>query len=340
MIRISNFVVAAAGAILLIALFLSLGEVFAGRWIINPVAFTVGLVDVRWYGIFIAAGILIALEWTMRRAKVRGLDLTVVERATFAAILGGIAGARLIYVAQNLGYFTEHTNRIVALTDGGLSIHGALLGGAFGLWLAVKASHAKSTSQPPHSTGSGQAFAKGEVRIPIFRSEGRGEIVGVGQTFLRIADAAIPGLLLAMILGRLGNFANAELYGPPTDLPWKLFVPVSSRPDGLVDVAFYHPTFLYDMILNGLLLVGLLWAERRWRGAPPPPRHRRGDPGALTLWFFLGIAITRLVVEFWRLGDSVAFGLSLAQLVSLVIAGAASVTLIVLNRSGNTTASA
>lgn len=237
---------------------------------INPIAITFGPLEIRWYGIIIAIGILIALEWTMRRSKARGLELALVERATFAAILGGIVGARLIYVAQNISYFTAHADRILAFTDGGLSIHGALLGGALALFIAI-------------------GFDR--------------------KQFARIADATMPGLSLAMILGRLGNFANAELFGPPTNLPWKLFIPVASRPTGLADVAFYHPTFLYDIILNSIVLFLLLKFE-----------HKMNKPGQLTLWFFLGIAITRFIVEFWRIGDSTLLGLSLAQIVSVLIA--------------------
>lgn len=252
-----------------ITLFLLLREIFAGRLLLDPIAFAIGPLEVRWYGLIIALAILIALPWTLQRVETRDLDRAAAEGAYWWAVLGGIVGARLIYVLQNLEYFTAHLDRVVALTDGGLSIHGALLGGALALWTAVRFD---------------------------------------GKRFLQLADAAVPAVLLGMILGRLGNFANAELFGPPTDLPWQIFIPETARPEGFADIVFYHPTFLYDLILNTVVLMLLLRFERTIK-----------RPGQLTLWFFLGIAITRFIVEFWRLGDSLVGGFSLAQLVSICI---------------------
>ncbi|MBI4185702.1 prolipoprotein diacylglyceryl transferase [Candidatus Berkelbacteria bacterium] len=252
--------------------------VFSGRWTIDPVAVSLGPVSIHWYGLIIASAILMALPWVVQRAERRGLDRSTVERVLWWAVIGGVLGARLVFVVQNLDYFGAHLGRILALVDGGLSIHGAILGGAVAL----------------------------RVTLGFDR-----------QNFWRVMDAAVPGLLLGMILGRFGNLANAELFGPPTNQPWKLFIPEVARPPGLEAVAFYHPTFLYDALLNAALLAGLLWIERRWSLAP----------GRLTLFFLIGIAATRFTVEFWRLGSSVLVGLSLAQLVSVVIALVASLGL-------------
>ncbi len=326
MVRISKFqmIAPAIYAILFTALFFVLRELFAGRWLIDPIAFSLGPIDVRWYGIIIAIGILIALEWTSRRAERRGLDRRLVERVSWWAVLGGIVGARLIYVAQNLDYFSAHLDRVGALTDGGLSIHGALIGGALAVWLTIKRSG--------HSEHPSRRSGLGVEESGLVAHVDPSTLLGMTpkERFFAFTDAAVPGLLLAMILGRFGNLANAELFGPPTGVPWKLFIPVDARPIGLEHVAFYHPTFLYDALLNTLVLIGLLWLERRWLRAPGYPRQggvEGNAPGRLTLWFFLGIAMTRFTVEFWRLGDTVALGLSLAQWVSLLIAGSCVVLL-------------
>ncbi|MBI4032638.1 prolipoprotein diacylglyceryl transferase [Candidatus Berkelbacteria bacterium] len=245
---------------------------------IDPVAFTVGSIDVRWYGIVIAGAVAIALPWAIERARRRGLNPAHTETVLWLAILGGLIGARAGYVIQNLGYFGTHPLDVVQLTTGGLSIHGMLVGGFIAAWIAARR---------------------------------------YGVAFVPLADAAVPPMLLGMILGRLGNFANSELFGPPTNVSWKLFIPVNSRPEGMSEIAYYHPTFLYDSLLNTLVLVALLIYERRMH-----------TPGRLTLWFLAGIALTRFIVEFWRLGDVLPIGLTLAQLVSLLLLAGAGLALL------------
>lgn len=233
-------------------------------------AFSVAGRDVHWYGLIIAASILLALPLTVRRAGVRGIAPAETERAFWWMVVGGVIGARLLYVAQNVPYYAAHVGDVIAVWDGGLAIHGAILGGALALAAAVGFQRAR---------------------------------------FWALADAAVPGLLIGMIAGRFGNFANAELYGLPTDVAWKLYIPETARLPGYELIAYYHPTFLYDALANAVLLVLLLVNESKLR-----------RPSELTLWFFLGIAVTRFVSEIWRIGDDAVGPLSAAQLASVLIA--------------------
>ncbi|MBI4022680.1 prolipoprotein diacylglyceryl transferase [Candidatus Berkelbacteria bacterium] len=261
---------------------------FAGHLVVDPVAFPLGPLAVRWYGLFIALTIGIGLPWFLRRALARGIDGALAERAAWWGVVVGVVGARLLYVLQNLDVFGANPVLILAVQDGGLSIHGALLGGI----VAV-------------------------ATVTRFQA----------RTFWSIADAIVPPLLLGMILGRFGNFTNHELFGPPTDVAWKMFVPLQDRPVGSQEEAFYHPTFLYDAILNTVVLLILLTLERSVISAPGSPSRWRsrllgdggGVPGQLFLLFIAGISLTRFIVEFWRLGDTTALGLSPAQLVSLLL---------------------
>lgn len=261
---------------------------------VDPVAFSLGSVDIYWYGFFVALAVALGLPWTLARAARVGLNARQAERVLWVAIAGGVVGARIGYVVQNLAYFGAHPAEIGALSTGGLSIHGALFGG----------------------------FLAGVLAARWYRLE-----------FWRLADASVPAILLGMILGRFGNFTNAELFGPPTDVPWKLFIPVASRPEGMSEIAFYHPTFLYDSMLNTLLLLILLRIDRKAALSSARPvealmseggsKGSSVQPGRLTLWFVAGIALTRFLVEFWRLGEVTALGMTPAQLVSLaLLAGA------------------
>ena len=80
-----------------------------------------------------------------------------------------------------------------------------------------------------------------------------------------MADALAPGLLVAQAVGRLGNYANQELFGAPTEVPWALEIDAGHRPSGYEQFATFHPTFLYEMLWN-LAAAGLLVAiDRRFR---------------------------------------------------------------------------
>jgi prolipoprotein diacylglyceryl transferase len=79
------------------------------------------------------------------------------------------------------------------------------------------------------------------------------------------ADAIAPGLLVAQAVGRLGNWFNQELFGGPTDLPWGLEIDRLHRPDQYLDVATFHPTFLYELLWDLAAAGVVIWADRRFR---------------------------------------------------------------------------
>ncbi|MGH8057514.1 MAG: prolipoprotein diacylglyceryl transferase, partial [Candidatus Entotheonellia bacterium] len=137
-------------------------------------------------------------------------------------VLGGILGARLYYVAFEWDYYRAQPWSIPAFWEGGLAIHGGLLGGLLaGVWLARR------------------------HRIPLWR----------------LGDTIAPNLMLGQALGRFGNFMNGDAHGVPTDLPWGLvFAPETSagRQFGAIPL---HPVMLYEMAIN-LSIFALLWRLR------------------------------------------------------------------------------
>lgn len=248
-------------------MFLWLKPVFAGESLVHPVAFSVGSLQIRWYGLLIGFSIALGFYLTAKRAK-KSFEEEIFDITIWWAIIGGVFGARLFYILQNVNYFRVFSGDIFKISEGGLSIHGALFGGFLAAYLAL-----------------GRDLKK----------------------FLQLADAATPALLLGMIIGRFGNFFNYEIFGYPTSVAWKMFVPAGMRPVGLRGFDFFHPTFLYEAILNAILLIFLLSKEKTYK------------TGELTLKFFAGISITRFIVEFFRIGDPLFWGLTLAQVVSLII---------------------
>lgn len=186
----------------------------------GPVAFQIGPLTLRWYGILMATAMALGLWLAYRDARRRRLDPDSMLKAAELALLGGLVGARLYYVLFNLDYYTRSPLKIFAVWEGGLAIHGGLLGGIL--------------------VGGGYAAWR---RLPV----------------ARYLDIAAPSLAIGQAIGRWGNFFNEEAFGTPTTLPWKLFISPVHRPPEYSQEEFFHPTFLYesvwDLIVFGLLLV-------------------------------------------------------------------------------------
>ncbi|MCA9388532.1 prolipoprotein diacylglyceryl transferase [Candidatus Berkelbacteria bacterium] len=281
MTRFKRALLASLIAVCLTGLFLFLQASFAAQIELNPIAFSLGKFEVRWYGLLIGLSILIGFPWAVKRATQQNILPDRAESVLWWSIVGGAVGARFLYVVQNFAFYQLHSQQILEVFDGGLSIHGMIAGGLIAGYLAAK-------------------FY--EVR------------------FWDLADAATAPMLLGMVIGRFGNFANYELFGYPTEVAWKMFVPSDFRPVAYVDEEFFHPVFLYDAILNLGLLFLLLRFKTKFRGE-------------LLLRFLVGIALTRFVVEFLRIGEIVAFGLTSAQLASVMIL-IVGLILILLGRKG------
>lgn len=154
---------------------------------IDPVAFRVGPVAVRWYGLSYIAGILGAWWLLARRAGRAGLDREAVADLVFYAAVGGVVGGRFGYVLfYNLPAYLSDPLSVFAVWQGGMSFHGGLLGA-----LAGAALFARRT----------------------------------GRSLLAVTDYLAPAVPVALMCGRLGNFVNGELWGAPSDLPWAMVFP-------------------------------------------------------------------------------------------------------------------
>lgn len=228
--------------------------------------FTVAL---RWYALAYIVGIL--LGWRLAVAAVNRpalwknntppMSRSQVEDLLFWVILGVILGGRLGYVLfYNAGYYLSEPLRILQIWTGGMSFHGGALGVILASFWFIRSR-----------------------KLPLLAT---GDMVALGIP---------PGLLL----GRLANFINAELWGRPTDLPWAVAFPTDAAqycPD-VIGICARHPSQLYEMLLEGVLLGAvLIWLAFR-RGALK-------RPGTIMGVFLAGYGIARFIVEFVRQPDA------------------------------------
>ena len=220
-----------------------------------------GPFPLRAYALFIIAGIVAAVWLTDRRWIARGgAPGDVLDIATWAVPFGIIGGRIYHVISSPQAYFGEGGEplRAFAIWEGGLGIWGAISFGGVGAWIACR---------------------RRGIPLPAF------------------ADAVAPGLLVAQAIGRLGNWFNQELFGRPTDLPWGLEIDSRYRPTEYLDVATFHPTFLYELLWNLAAAAVVIWADRRFRLS-----HGR----AFALYVALYCA-GRLWIELLRIDDANRF---------------------------------
>lgn len=227
----------------------------------NPVLVRIGPIAIHWYGVLIVAGAMLAAHIASKLSSRNGHDPEISWNLLLACLVSGVIGARIYHVISAWEYYRAHLNEIFGLQMSGFGIYGAVIGGTIGLWLFTK-------------------FSK--------------------LRFLEWADYAAPGLLLAQAIGRWGNFFNQELYGPPTKLPWGIYIPPENRLAGFEAFDYFHPTFLYESVLDFGGFLVLLYLARRW--------HKGRLYGDIFFLYCLIYPVIRFFIEFlrpdaWKIGD-------------------------------------
>lgn len=196
---------------------------------------------------------------------------TIIDLSPYLVIFG-IIGARLYYCILNYDFYLRFPTEILAIRHGGISIHGAILGGLIGLII----------------------FAKRH-----------------NLSIIKLADTSAIGLALAQSIGRWGNFFNSEAFGTPTNLPWKLYIAPQYRPIPYNNVEYFHPTFLYESILDFIVFIILFIVAKNYKS------KKSGD---VALLYLIMYSIVRIFVEHFRI-DSVCYvcGIPIATVVSSII---------------------
>lgn len=244
---------------------------------IDPVAFEFGPLAVHWYGLAYLGAIALGWWWMARRAAGDGWSPNEVADLVFYAALGAVLGGRLGYgLFYNLAESLAQPLSLLAVWRGGMSFHGGVIGFILG--------------------------------VALFARRAR-------RGFFAVSDFVVPIVPIGLLLGRIANFINQELWGAPTTLPWGV---VFTHPaaGGIAR----HPSQLYEAFLEGVVLFLLL----NWL------RRLRPGPGVLSAVFLIGYGCIRIAVEFVREPDQhigyLAGGwLTMGQVLSLpmILAGVA-----------------
>ncbi len=198
---------------------------------IDPIAFSLGPIDVRWYGVIIASGIVLAFIVAQREMVKRGFHPDFLTDLLIWAVPLAILGARLYYVLFKWEYYADNPGKILQIWEGGLAIHGALI-------------------------------ASFIVAYVITRMR--------KKSFLKVADIVAPSLLIGQTVGRWGNFINQEAHGGPVSRGFleNMFLPDWIIEQMKIDGTYYHPTFLYESLWNftGVIILILLRRVNLIRG--------------------------------------------------------------------------
>ncbi|PFQ86524.1 prolipoprotein diacylglyceryl transferase [Priestia megaterium] len=190
---------------------------------LDRVFLEIGPLTVYWYGVIIGVGVLLGLYIATRESVRRGLSKdTFVDLILFAVPIAIIC-ARIYYVSFEWGYYSKHLNEIPQIWQGGIAIHGGLIGGVL---TAIVYSKVKKIS------------------------------------FWKLADIAAPSLILGQAIGRWGNFMNQEAHGGPVTRAFLegLHLPNFIIKQMYINGTYYHPTFLYESLWDfaGFILLMVL----------------------------------------------------------------------------------
>ncbi|TDM14698.1 prolipoprotein diacylglyceryl transferase [Macrococcus bovicus] len=195
---------------------------------IDPIAFHVGSWPVRWYGIIIATGILLGFLIANREAKKHGMAEDDLIDLIVWPIIVGIICARIYYVGFEWHYYKEHLAEIPMIMNGGIAIHGGLIGALTTGYFLVKRRH---------------------------------------RSFFHMADLIAPSIILAQSMGRWGNFMNQEAHGGPVSRAFleNLMIPDWIIRHMQIDGVYYQPTFLYESLWSLLGFIVLLLLRKHLR---------------------------------------------------------------------------
>jgi len=187
-------------------------------------ALRLGPVQLHFYGLMIAVGVVLGATFADRRWVQRGGTQGEIGRLAVWAVPGGVIGARLYHVITDYEIYTHNPWKAFAIWDGGLGIPGGIAAGVItGLVVARHRS----------------------LSLPL------------------LLDSIAPALPLAQAVGRWGNWFNQELFGRPSTLPWAVRIDLAHRPVGLEHYTSFQPTFLYESLWNLAVVGVVLLVERR-----------------------------------------------------------------------------
>ncbi|WP_125152524.1 prolipoprotein diacylglyceryl transferase [Clostridium rectalis] len=190
----------------------------------NPVAFNFLGIEIKWYGIFIATGVLIALMLAKYNCKIKKVNFDILSDIFIVSFPIAIIGARLYYVAFEFEFYKGDIISIFNIRQGGLAIHGGIIFGVLAAYIYIKKRK---------------------------------------DSFLKYADISAPSIILAQSIGRWGNFFNKEAYGDIVGYEYISKFPHFIQEGMFMNGNYYNPTFLYESVWNLIVCIILLIILRK-----------------------------------------------------------------------------
>lgn len=177
----------------------------------NPVAFQIGNFEIRWYGILIAIGVIVAILLANYNCKKKNVNFDIVLDCFFISFPTAIIGARTYYVIFEFENYKNNLIDIFNIRKGGLAIHGGLIGAFIAVYIFFKIKK---------------------------------------LNMLKYLDVVAPSIILAQAIGRWGNFMNGEAHGGEVSYEFIKRFPSFIQKGMYIDGSYYNPTFLYESIWN------------------------------------------------------------------------------------------
>lgn len=233
-------------------------------------AFILFNIQIYWYSIIMLLAILSGIFVVCKYSQKFSLPKDFWIDNSPLLIVFGIIFARLYYCLINFDYYSSNILDVFNIRGGGLSIHGVILGGI--AYLLVLAKIKK-------------------------------------LNFYNLADSVCIALPLSQSIGRWGNFFNSEAFGIPTNNNWGLYIPIENRPAAYIQNELFHPTFLYESLLDLIIFIMLLLILKK-----------NPKSGTIFFTYLISYSFVRIFIE--QLRTDSAFnvnGIPIAQIISVLI---------------------
>ena len=236
----------------------------------DRVAINLGFINIYWYSITMFLGVLFGIIVAYIEIKRKKIDPTKFENMAFFAILCGFIGARLYYVLFNLDYYLKRPIEIIEVWNGGLAIHGGIIGAVLAILIYCKKNK---------------------------------------YSFTLMLDICAPALLIGQIIGRWGNFFNSEAHGGIVSRAFleKLHLPNFIINGMNIGGVYYHPTFLYESLLNLICFIILMILRY----------NKKIKTGTIVGIYLIWYGIVRFFIESLRTDSLMLGNLKMAQLIGI-----------------------
>lgn len=234
-----------------------------------PQTIEIGPLTLHAYGLIIAFAVLTGWYIAKKRAYLYKIDIKIFDKwILLIPLMTSLIGARTYHILDYWSVYSLHPIEVFNIQNGGIGIWGALIGAIIGFYIV---SYLEKIS------------------------------------FMKMIDLAAPSLALGQAIGRFGNWINQEGFGPPTTLPWKVYISAQNRPPQFPFTSYYHPTFFYEAGLNLIAFIVLIYLSKKYK-----------LPGQIFGFYLIFYGTIRFLLEFYRIDTWTVGSTKVAQVISAV----------------------